>query len=91
MTKELTLKLSPGEVKVLAILLERYGDELSCKGCNDFSLSREGKLTLSEKVWLFDALRETFPRDMLEWDAVEDNVPDYLLLDLLQRKTESLL
>lgn len=40
--------MTPAQIKIARILLERAADEFSNHGCNDFDLIRDGKLTKEE-------------------------------------------
>lgn len=42
------IDLTPAELKLLIVLLDRAGDEFGNHGCNDFSLLRDGELTPGE-------------------------------------------
>lgn len=85
------LELTLAEVKIFSILLNRAGDEMGNNGCNDFSLTRDGGLSEEECSDIDAQLRKTFPNDMQERPDQEDNISDYFLLALLEKKMKSLI
>lgn len=86
-----SLELTTAEVKVFSVLLERATEEMGNHGCNDFSLTRDAGLDADESMVIDAVLRKVFPVDMKERPNQEDNVSDFFLLGLLQRKIENLL
>jgi hypothetical protein len=71
------IDLTPADLKVLIVLLDRAGDEFSNHGCNDFNLLRDGGLTPGEAEELKSRMQVEFPGEEEAFDR--DFQYDWLL------------
>jgi hypothetical protein len=72
------IDLTPADLKILVVLLDRAGDEFARHGCNDFDLLKDGGLTPGEAEEMKTRLQVESP-DPDEGQYDRDNQYDWLL------------
>lgn len=80
------IDLTPADLKVLIVLLDRVGDEFANNGCNDFHLIKEGGLAPGEAEELKARMQVEMPADAAAFD--NDNQYDWLLFRRFQKVFE---
>lgn len=71
------IDLTPADLKLLVVLLDRAGAEFSNHGCNDFHLLRDGGLAPGEAEELKTKMQVEFPGEEEPFD--NDSQYDWLL------------
>ena len=72
------IDLTPADLKVLIVLLDRAGDEFANHGCNDFDLIKDGGLAPGEVEEMKTRMQVEFPGE--EAEAFDrDSQYDWLL------------
>lgn len=62
------IDLTPADLKLLVVLLEKAGDEFGNHGCNDFHLLKDGGLAPGEAEELKTRMQVEFPGDEESFD-----------------------
>lgn len=80
------IDLTPADLKVLTVLLEKAGDEFDNHGCNDFHLIRDAGLAPGEAEELKSRMQVEFPGEEKHFDR--DTQYDSLLFRRFQKLFE---
>lgn len=73
----MNIDLTPADLKLLVLLLDKAGDEFARHGCNDFDLVKDGGLTPGEAEELKSRMQVEFPGEEEGFD--HDVQLDWLL------------